>query len=349
MARYQKVNMATDTLGPKINAQQQYKTLREKLGRKPSSSEFYGESGISKGRLELIYGRTAYRKLVIECGDQPEEFGTPKSELRKILEVWGTLARELKTLPVSADWAQRRIMPTRSGIKVSHGINWSQIPNEFLREFGTDDEWQDVVALIPSSTPAGNVQNTKAPDPTPLFISQFLPPVVADFVALSQSEDLANDFERKVSLAFQMLSFEVTSLGQGTGRNPDAIAKATQEHFALIIDAKARTESYVMGTEDRKFIEYIRQHQPILTREGFKKLYFVIVSSRFAGRDTASIIRVMQETQIPVIEIRADQILRILAFAVENPLQYDRRKFEQLLLQEGELTGSAISKVFRTS
>jgi hypothetical protein len=348
MARYPKVNMATDTLEPKLNAQQQYKALREKLGRKPSLSEFYRESGISKGHLELIYGRAAYRKLVTECGDQPGEFGKPKSELREILKTWGTLARELGTLPFVTDWKQRRISPGVGGIRGSHGISWAQMPNEFLREFGTNPEWHDVVALIPSSTPAGNVQNTKAPDPTPLFISQFLPPVITDFVVLSQSEDLANDFERKVSLVFQMLSFEVTSLGQGTGRNPDAIAKATQEHFALIIDAKARTESYVMGTEDRKFIEYIRQHQPILTREGFKKLYFVIVSSRFAGRDRASIIRVMQETQIPVIEIRADQILRILALAVENPLQYDRRKFEQLLLQEGELTDSAISKIFRT-
>jgi hypothetical protein len=144
-----------------------------------------------------------------------------------------------------------------------------------------------------------------------------------------------------------MLGFEVTSLGQGTGRNPDSIAKAKQEHFALIIDAKARNEAYLMGTEDRKFIEYIRQQQPILMREGCKKLYFVIVSSQFAGRDTASIIRVKQETQIPVIEIRADQILRILAFAIENPLQYDRKKFEQILLQEGELTDSAITKIFK--
>jgi hypothetical protein len=331
----------------KLKAQQQYKALREKLGRKPSSSEFYRESGVSDNRLKLIYGGKAYNKLVIECGDQPEEFIKPKSELRKILEAWGTLARELKSKPTVADWRQRRIAPRTESIKGSHGINWTQMSNEFLREFGTDAEWQDVVALIPSSTPVENAKHAKETGTIPLFVSQFLPPVVTDFIFLSQSEDRANDFERKVSLVFQMLGFEVTSLGQGTGRNPDSIAKATQEHFALIIDAKARTESYMMGTEDRKFIEYIRQHQPVLTREGCKKLYFVIVSSRFAGRDTASIIRVKQETQIPVIEIRADQILRILAFAIENPLHFDRRKFEQLLLQEGELTDSAIDKILK--
>jgi hypothetical protein len=297
--------------------------------------------------LEQAYGGRAYSKLVIECGDQPEAFLKPKSELRQILEQWGTLARELTALPVGADWAQRRLTPTTSGIKVSHGIDWSQMPNEFLREFGTNAEWQDVVALIPSGAPAEKAEHLKDSDPLPLFLNQFLPPAVTDFVVLSQSEDTANDFERKASLVFQMLGFEVTSLGQGTGRNPDAIAKASQEHFGLIIDAKARNESYVMGTEDRKFIEYIRQHQPVLTREGCKKIYFVIVSSSFAGRDMASIIRVKQETQIPVVEIRADQLLRILAFKIENPLRFDRSKFEQLLLREGELADSTIEKILK--
>jgi hypothetical protein len=54
----------------------------------------------------------------------------------------------------------------------------------------------------------------------------------------------------------------------------------------------------------------------------------------------------MQETQIPIVEIRADQILRILAFKIENPLQFDLTKFERLLLQEGELTDATIGRVF---
>jgi hypothetical protein len=103
-----------------------------------------------------------------------------------------------------------------------------------------------------------------------------------------------------------------------------------------------------MGTEDRKFIEYIRQQQPPLLREGYRKIYFVIVSSGFSGRDIASIMRVKQETQIPVVEISAVQILRILAFAIENPRYYDRRKFEQLLILEGELADSAINKILKT-
>ncbi|MFA5266157.1 MAG: hypothetical protein WC378_20225 [Opitutaceae bacterium] len=58
--------------------------------------------------------------------------------------------------------------------------------------------------------------------------------------------------------------------------------------------------------------------------------------------------RVKQETQIPVVEISAVQILRILAFAIENPRYYDRRKFEQLLILEGELADSAINKILKT-
>ena len=39
-----------------------------------------------------------------------------------------------------------------------------------------------------------------------------------------------------------------------------------------------------------------------------------------------------------------DQILRILAFSIENPLHFDRKKFEQLLLKEGELADSVVDK-----
>ncbi|MCX6952832.1 MAG: hypothetical protein NTV51_11800 [Verrucomicrobia bacterium] len=330
----------------KLDAQRKYQAIREKIGRKPSASEFYRESNISPRKLESIYGGKAFGKLVVECGDQPEEFVKPKSELRKILETWGKLARELQTPPVGAEWSQRRLAPTVDGIRKIHGIKWPLMANEFLREFGSDAEWQDVVALIPRTTTDVAVARSR-PDSVPHFVSQFLPPIVADLAVLSESEETANDFEKKVSLVFQLLSFEVTPMGQGTGRNPDAIAKAPQEHFVLLIDAKARNESYVMGTEDRKFIEYIRHHQPTLVREGYRKIYFVIVSSRFSGRDASSITRVKQETQIPVVEIRADQLLRLLAFKVENPLQFDRSKFEKLLLSEGELADNAITKTFK--
>lgn len=340
--------MTTDAEEPKLHAQRQYKEVRKKLGKKPSLTEFCRESGITKGQLELIYGSTAFSKLVTECGDLPTAFGKPKSALSEILQTWGQFARELGRIPFMADWKQRRLAPSVTGIKMSHGIAWSQMPNAFLNDFGTDPKWRDVLAMIPaeiskeSPAPARN-----SAEQLPLFVSQFLPPAVADLAELSQNDGRANDFERKVNLTFQLLGFEVTSMGQGTGRNPDAIARANQEHFGLLIDAKARTDSYAMGTEDRKFIEYIQQHQPGLAREGYRKLYFVIVSSKFAGSDMASILRVKHETQIPVIEIRADQLLRILAFMIEHPLHYDRSKFERLLIREGELSDGAIDKAFK--
>ena len=68
----------TGTDEPRLNAQRQYIAIRGKLGRKPSSADFFRESGISKGRLELLYGRNAYSRLVIECGDQPTKFGSSK-------------------------------------------------------------------------------------------------------------------------------------------------------------------------------------------------------------------------------------------------------------------------------
>jgi len=42
------------------------------------------------------------------------------------------------------------------------------------------------------------------------------------------------------------------------GRKPDALALAPRERFAIINDAQVRSNGYVLGTEDRKFLEYAR-------------------------------------------------------------------------------------------
>jgi hypothetical protein len=66
-------------------------------------------------------------------------------------------------------------------------------------------------------------------------------------------------FERKCAEAFRALGFQVRALGQGKGRAADCLALARPERFAVIIDAKARAEGFVLGTEDRKLLEYAKR------------------------------------------------------------------------------------------
>ncbi len=84
-----------------------------------------------------------------------------------------------------------------------------------------------------------------------------------------------------VGEVFKFIGFEVESLGQGTGRNPDALLKFREEHIAFIVDAKAYGEGYSLGRDDRAIREYIDKYCPRLKKEGFTKIGFIIVSNSF--------------------------------------------------------------------
>jgi len=92
-------------------------------------------------------------------------------------------------------------------------------------------------------------------------------------------------FERKCAEAFRALGFQVRDLGQGRGRAADCLALARPDRFAVIIDAKARAGGFVLGTEDRKLLEYAKRYADDLRREGVERVYLCVVSSGFREKD----------------------------------------------------------------
>src|SRR5207248_229411 len=92
--------------------------------------------------------------------------------------------------------------------------------------------------------------------------SLFLPACLQHLDLLARgtkpSEDFTDNintaFERRCADAFRCMGFDVQDLGQGRGRKADCLALAREEGFGIIIDA------YVLGTEDRKFLEYATTH-----------------------------------------------------------------------------------------
>ena len=117
-------------------------------------------------------------------------------------------------------------------------------------------------------------------------LSEYLIPRVARLAELGGSIDKpgsskGHEFEKLVSETLGLLDFEVEVLGQGMGREPDAIIKYAGEHIAFIVDAKAYANGYTLGTDDRAIKEYISYHCPRLKQAGFTKLGFIIVSNSF--------------------------------------------------------------------
>lgn len=324
----------------------EYKKLRDHLGESPSMTVFFKETGIPRRHLEKIFGSNYYSKLVSECGDIPKEFFRQKSDLEDVLSQWGNLARKLNKIPTSADWAFNNCTPTVDGVTKSHNLKWTDFPYKFLEFYSADNSWSDVIAIIPNRSINGNFISKSTPkiDGLTFEILKFIPPVVHDLVEHSGNKEKALEFERGVNLVFQMLGFDVQDYGQGTGRNPDGIAKANQHGYAILIDAKSRADNYKIGTDDRTFIEYINKFSEPLKKSGFKNIYLLIVSSGFDSVSATAIKNIKIETQVVTTLLTSKLLLKILSSKIRTPRLFDLKKFQELLIEDGEVTEKRIDK-----
>jgi hypothetical protein len=157
-------------------------------------------------------------------------------------------------------------------------------------------------------------------------LSEYLIPKVAKLVELGSQTDVAssakgNEFERLVAEIFRQLDFDVVLLGQGTGRNPDAIIRFREENTAFIVDAKAYTNGYTLGTDDRAIKEYINHHCPKLNKEGYKKIGFIIVRNSFKSNFDSFINSITWGTDIKrFILLTSKALLYLLAFKTKDRL-----------------------------
>lgn len=324
----------------------EYKKLKEHLGKAPSSRTFEQETGIQLKLLEKFFGRNSWTKLVTECGDIPNNFFTTKVELDEILIQWATLAKNSGELPAIADWRFHKCKPSINNIKSSHGLLWADLPYKFLELYSDKDEWKDVVALIPNRSTNGHTISKSIPKIGGINFEhlKFIPPIVQDLVDFSANEEKSREFEKSVNLVFQMLGFDVTDYGQGTGRNPDGIAKENQNRYAILIDAKSRKDNYKIGTEDRKFIEYIKTFSEPLRKSGFTNIYFLIVSSSFDSVSATAIKNIRVETQVTTTLLTSKLLLKLLSNKIQTPRLFDLKKFQELLIEDGEITEKKIDK-----
>jgi hypothetical protein len=324
----------------------EYKKLKEHLGGPPSSKAFFSETGIHKRSIEKIFGSNSYSKLATECGDVANEFFKQKSDLEEILIKWGNLARFLGKLPTTADWTFSNNTPTTDGIRRSHNLKWVDLPYKFLEVYSDTREWNDVITLIPKKNGNGLFISPTIPRIEGLTFEflKYIPPVIQDFVELSTNDEKSLEFEKKTNLIFKMLGFEVDEFGQGTGRNPDGIAKENQHRYAILLDSKSRRSSYIFGTEDRKFIEYINKYSEPLRKEGYLNKYFLIVSSQFDPVSAVSLKNIKIETGVTTTLLTARLLLKIVAFKIQSPRLFDLKTFQELLIEDGEISERKVDK-----
>lgn len=130
-----------------------------------------------------------------------------------------------------------------------------------------------------------------------------------------------SEFEKLVGEAFKYLNFEVEQLGQGTGREPDAIIKFPEEHIAFIVDAKAYASGYTLGTDDRAIKEYISYYCPKLKQGGFNKIGFIIVSNSFKTDLNDLINEITWTTDVKrFLQLTTEALLYLLAYKTKDKL-----------------------------
>jgi hypothetical protein len=124
-----------------------------------------------------------------------------------------------------------------------------------------------------------------------------------------------SEFEQKVAQVFKFLEFDVEFLGQGKGRNPDAILRCREENTAFLVDAKAYSAGYSLGIDDRAIKEYIAYHCPKLQKEGYKKIGFIIVSNSFKSNFDSFVNDITWNTDIKrFILLTSEALLYLLAY-----------------------------------
>lgn len=226
--------------------------------------------------------------------EQDGEYGEDYVEFIEVLDNLITTASEA----TDQDWEYRDI---------SNSIYWErQLRPEWEDETGTGDD-----------SPTGE-------SPAETETSVFLPSVVSDLSAVAERDpdveaaydeenrDLAIAFEAKLHHTFRMLGFDVEELGQGAGRQPDGIATAVRNDYAIIYDAKVRTDGYSIATDDRAIREYIETHARQLRDQGIQRIYFAIVSSTFAEPDLGTLRELRETTAIENIVLLSAEILEEL-------------------------------------
>lgn len=157
-------------------------------------------------------------------------------------------------------------------------------------------------------------------------LSDYLIPRVANLVEIGNDDTKSasakgSKYESLVSEIFKFLDFDVQVLGQGSGRNPDAILRLREVNTAFLIDAKAYTKGYSLGIDDRAIREYISHYCPILNKDGYHKIGFIIVSNSFKYNFDSFITEVTWNTPIKrFILMTSEALLYLLAYKLKNNL-----------------------------
>jgi hypothetical protein len=242
----------------------------------------------------------------LESQDRFVQDGGYGEDYVQFIEVMDDLIEEAAEVTTDFDWQYRDI---------SNAVYWHE---ELL------PEWE--------SEQVEEIEETGGADPEGVSTEMFLPPIVSDLASVAgrkgsteeeygeQNRTLDVVFENKLHHTFRMLGFDVEELGQGSGRQPDGVATAVRNDYAIIYDAKVRQNGYSLATDDRAIREYIETHARQLQDQGVQRIYFAIVSSTFSDPDLGTLGKIRETTAIEnIVLLSAELLEELLVLRLREP------------------------------
>jgi len=266
-----------------------------------------------------------------EAGLTPGEMMQPVPE-GELLAHLAALTRSLGRFPshpqLKFAGSERPDFPSEKTFRTRFGAQADMLDR--LRSWVAEKpDYADVAAILAAtSTRPGSPRPKRGDDeaaaPGLLLSDSLVPPAVDCLPALAAGdEDIERqcaargltpsvELEKRVGLAFRLLGLDVEELGQGAGRVADGVARFRPGRWALVYDAKVRRGGFSMGTEDRKFREYIERHGQELERDGVAAIYFAVVSGSFDPSDVAKAREVVRLTKAKAFALIEAAALRAL-------------------------------------
>jgi hypothetical protein len=318
-----------------------YKACQAKLGEPPGIDRFCKMAKSKPSEISYYWPRPT--ALTKEVGATPNEFGSRLPD-EVVFQDYTRVCLHLGKIPTQTELriAQRELETKTHTVYTRHGDIYAfqdrfrmwvaESTEEELKAILQFDGW----ARVKSGRESEAISTKVLPQ-----LNHFLPAALQYLEVLARGEmpsyessdlNVSTLFERRTSDAFRCLGFEMRSLGQGTGRNPDAIALATKERFAILIDAKVRVNGYALGTEDRKFLEYAQNQGKELQRQGFEKIYLVVVGSSFRESDLKKLTEYLSESPARSVDmITAAALIRIVEESIRERSTFTLSAFEKQL------------------
>lgn len=324
----------------KVEILDRFRTCCQKLGKTPGRTTFSKAANVPVADIRYHWGR--FSNLVTTGGATPQAWRIKIPETEVFVK-YAKICTHLGKIPTS-DELRIAARDLKTPMATVYGKRFGSI-GEFDRRFKSWIEAQQneeirQILVFPGwgrqTAPRRRAQLSREPSAARYSFYPYLPACLQDLDVLAMGDVPSNEnpgesapllFERRCADAFRCLGLEVTNLGQGKGRAADCLAIAQRERFALIIDAKVRRDGYVLGTEDRKFLEYANNHGKELQSKGFDKLYLVVVATSFKDRDLDQLTAYLSNSPIrsvtmvtvkALIRIVEDSIRERHSFSLEN-------------------------------